>query len=60
MADWLDRGGEHLDRIWDELPEEWLVDSFGDPRCTLDKAGLKAVLLSPQTEPDFWALPVLP
>ncbi len=60
MADWLDRGGEHLDRIWDELPEEWLVDSFGDPRCTLDKAGLKAVLLSPHTEPDFWDLPVLP
>lgn len=60
MVGWLVAGKACFDRIWDELPEEWLADSYGDPRCTLDKEGLKGVLLSFQTNPDFWSLPAAP
>lgn len=60
MTAWLAAGASFLDRLWDELPEEWLYDSFGDPRCTLDKGDLKGVLLSFQTNPDFWSLPAAP
>jgi len=52
-------GAGYLDRIWAELPEEWLVDEFGDSRCALDKEGLNAVLSSPSRNPDFWNLPEL-
>lgn len=57
MTAWLMAGAAHLDRLWDELPEEWLEDSFGDPRSRLDKTALKTVLSCPQTQPDFWNLP---
>jgi hypothetical protein len=50
MAAWLAGGEACIDRLWSELPEEWLIDSYGDPRCTLDKQGLKGVLLSVQME----------
>ncbi len=60
MTAWLATGAACLDRLWDELPEEWLHDSYGDPRCTLDKAGLKSVLSSLDTNPDFWSLPEAP
>jgi hypothetical protein len=60
MSTWLDAGVACLDRIWDELPEEWLLDSYGDPRCTLDKPGLQGVLSSFKTNPDFWTLPAAP
>lgn len=60
MTAWLAAGAACLDRLWDELPEEWLQDSFGDPRSGLDKEGLRGVLSSPQTAPDFWSLPAKP
>jgi hypothetical protein len=60
MSDWLALGAAHLDLLWDELPEEWLLDPFGDPRCKLDKEGLNSVLSSPSTNPDFWSLPAAP
>lgn len=56
MNEWLAAGVAYLDAIWDELPEDWLFDSYGDPRCTLDKPGLMAVLSSFKTNPDFWSL----
>jgi hypothetical protein len=57
MTAWLEAGGACLDRLWEELPEEWLQNSYGDSRCTLDKQGLMRVLCSFQTNPDFWSLP---
>lgn len=57
MTAWLAAGAACLDRLWDELPEEWLLDTYGDPRCTLDKAGLNSVLLSFDTNQDFWSIP---
>lgn len=54
MAAWLASGEAWIDRLWDELPEEWLHDSYGDPRCILDKEGLKVVLSHHKTEPAFW------
>ena len=57
MVAWLAGGEACIDRLWDELPEEWLIDSYGDPRSKLDKEGLKAVLSSFQSAPDFWNLP---
>lgn len=57
MAQWLDAGATGMDRIWMELPEEWLHDPFGDPRCILEKQGLKGVLESFQTDPNFWSPP---
>jgi hypothetical protein len=60
IATWLEAGAACIDRLWDELPEEWLHDSFGDPRCTLDRTGLKSVLSSYDTNLDFWSLPVAP
>jgi len=57
MIAWLAAGAACLDRLWDELPEEWLLDTYGDPRCTLDKAGLNSVLLSFSTNQDFWSIP---
>jgi hypothetical protein len=57
MTAWLASGATCLDRLWDELPEDWLNDCYGDPRCTLDKEGLKGVLLSFETNPDFWLPP---
>ena len=60
MEDWLARAASCLDRIWDELPEEWLIDSYGDPNCGLDKGGLQAMLSSPQGNPSFWDSPAPP
>lgn len=60
MTQWLVAGAGCLESLWDELPEEWLHDSYGDPRCTLDKAGLHGVLSSLDTNPDFWSLPAAP
>ena len=57
MTAWLAAGEASFDRLWGELPEEWLIDSHGDPRSGLDKGGLKAVLSSPRTNPEFWSLP---
>jgi hypothetical protein len=57
MSQWLAVGADSLSRLWDELPEEWLTDSYGDPRCTLDKNELHGLLKHPQTEADFWSLP---
>jgi hypothetical protein len=56
MISWLAEGMKHLDEIWAELPEEWLVDSFGDSRCALNRDGLKAVLSSFR-ETGFWVIP---
>ena len=51
-------GGEAcIDLLWDEIPEEWLHDSFGDRRSGVDKGGLKAILSSPRSDPGFWSLP---
>lgn len=60
MVAWLTAGLEHLERIWTEIPEEWLVDYFGDSRCRLDKPGLKTVLSSFKENPDFWVIPTTP
>lgn len=60
MAAWLAAGADCIDRLWRELPEEWLHDSYGDSRCTLDKAGLISVLSSLDANPDFWSLPAAP
>jgi hypothetical protein len=60
MTSWLEAGATCLDRIWDELPEEWLHDFHGDRRCTLDKVDLKSVLSSFDTNPDYWSLPAAP
>ncbi len=57
MTAWLAVGASCLDRLWDELPEEWLHNSYGDSRCTLDKTGLLSVLSSFDTGPNFWAIP---
>lgn len=57
MLNWLASGTDLFNRFWNELPEEWLNDSYGDPRCTLDKRKLHGLLKHPQTEPDFWSLP---
>jgi hypothetical protein len=57
LSAWLAAGLERLDQIWAEIPEEWLVDSHGDPRCGLDKAGLKAVLSFFRDDPNFWTIP---
>lgn len=57
MGKWLQAGRAHLDDIWEEIPEEWLVNPHGDSRCGLDKSGLNAFLLAPQTDPDFWNPP---
>lgn len=59
VAAWLEAGLSRLDQIWAEIPEEWLVDSYGDPRCELDKPRLHAVLSSFHTDPDFWSIPTL-
>jgi hypothetical protein len=48
--------GTGVSETWDELPEEWLVDSFGDSRCALNRDGLKAVLSSFR-EAGFWVIP---
>lgn len=60
LTAWLEAGLACIDRLWDELPEAWLHDSYGDARCTLDKLSLQAVLLSFHTNPDFWSLPAAP
>jgi len=57
MTAWLESGLARLDDLWAELPDEWLVDSHGDPRCALDKEGLKTVLSSFRDNPAFWAFP---
>jgi hypothetical protein len=57
MGCWLEAGLNRLDAIWAELPEEWLTDSHGDSRCGLDKVGLKDVLSSFRSAPDFWNIP---
>jgi hypothetical protein len=50
-------GGEAcIDRLWDELPEEWLNESFGDPRCRLDKGASQAVISSPRSDSGFWSI----
>lgn len=56
---WLTAGLSCFERIWDELPEQWLFDSYGDPQCTLDKEDLKGVLSCFTTNPDFWLPPVM-
>lgn len=54
---WLEGGLSHLDTIWAEIPEEWLVNIYGDPQCRLDKHSLNRVLSSFQTNPAFWVNP---
>lgn len=60
MVTWLAGGLAKLDEIWAEVPEEWLVDSYGDSRCKLDKTGLKTVLSSFKEELGFWVIPTTP
>jgi hypothetical protein len=60
LSVWLEAGLGRLDGIWSEIPEDWLVDSYGDSQCGLDKEGLKAVLLSFRKDPDFWTIPNTP
>lgn len=44
-----------LDQIWDELPEEWLVDSYGDPRLGLNLSEVETILSLPfKQESTFW------
>lgn len=58
LRNWLLKGQSRLDFIWEELPETWLINDFGDPRVTLDKEGLRRVLSSPFEDPEkFWHLP---
>lgn len=59
IAAWLDEGLTHLDQIWTEIPEEWLVDSQGDSRSELDKGDLNTVLSSFHSDPDFWSIPTI-
>lgn len=55
---WLKEGLGHLDSIWQELPQSWLFDSFGDARTSLSKEELKETLSLPWTQPDlFWSTP---
>ena len=56
---WLTAGLSRFDQIWAELPEEWLLDSYGDPQCTLDKQDLKGVLSCFIINSDFWLPPVI-
>jgi hypothetical protein len=57
MTDWLARGVVCLARLLSELPEEWLVDSYGDSRCGLDIPGLPGVLSSSSNNTSFWVIP---
>lgn len=44
MVSWLEGGLARLDDIWVEIPEEWLVDFYEDPRCKLDKRRLRETI----------------
>lgn len=57
MIHWLEGGLGQLDGVWAEIPDDWLVDAYGDSRCGLDKQGLNTVLSSFETDSDFWTLP---
>jgi hypothetical protein len=57
MTDWLASGAAGLEHLLSELPEEWLLDSYGDSRCGLDISGLPGVLSSFSRHPDFWNIP---
>lgn len=59
MTDWLASGAACLEHLLSELPEEWLVDGYGDSRCGLDIPSLPGVLSSFSRHPDFWDIPDL-
>ena len=56
MVSWLGDGLNRLDQIWEEIPEEWLYDSYGDSRFELNMTGLKTMLCSFKRD-DFWFIP---
>lgn len=59
-AGWIERAraaAKCLDAIWTDLPEEWLVDSYGEPRTSPDKTNLRSILDRPALDPDgFWKI----
>lgn len=55
---WMQDGLAQLDSLWQELPEEWFFDAFGDLRSKLDKETLRQLLSRPFTQPtNFWEIP---
>ena len=58
--DWLksakDAAGD-LDGIWSTIPEEWIVNSYGEPRTSLGKEDLRSILSLPALDPaTFWKI----
>lgn len=59
-ADWTSRAKRYkssLSFAWESLPEEWLVDKYGDPQPILDRSTIETILDRPFVEADkFWHL----
>ena len=56
MLAWLDRGTGHLEAVWAEIPEEWIADPYGDPRCRIGRETLTAMLLLAKADASFWTV----
>ncbi len=42
----------NLGQIWDELPEEWLVDKFGTARISFNRQEVESQLIKPEFDAD--------
>ena len=47
---------ESLDGVWETIPEQWLVNSYGEPIPSISKYEVESILDRPFKEPDlFWS-----
>jgi hypothetical protein len=42
----------NLDKIWDEMPQEWIADENGVERCSLTRQQIESDLIKPDLAPD--------
>lgn len=59
-ACWLERAktaSGNLDAIWADIPEEWLVNQYGDARTKIKQEDLRTILHRPLLDPGaFWKI----